>query len=196
MRNHSAANARVTLEMQICFKNKKHIPTFPDPDSLPWRLCPRRAERDNPGVDAYRPSCLSLFIKLTTWAQGAPGEGIIQAATVKGRGEDTAPDHSKTATSDTALVTLFPHSTTDPSSPRPPPHTWAEVGTTTSLPSSPRSLISHLCIIRRYGPGPFQARSQGAVQPRREAHTKPVTTIHILKEGNQAQRHIQLTWST
>lgn len=96
MRNHGSANARVTLEMQVCFKKKKHIPVSPNPDFLPWLLCPRRAEQDNPGADA----CLLPSLKLTTWAQGWPGEGTI--ATTKNRGENTAPDHSKTAMSDIA----------------------------------------------------------------------------------------------
>jgi len=62
---------------------------------------------------------------------------MIWTATAKGRGENPAPDHSKTAMSDIALVALFPHSTTDPFPPRPSPHTGAEVEITTSLLSSP-----------------------------------------------------------
>lgn len=64
------------------------------------------------------------------------------------------------------------------------------------LPSSPRSTISHPSVIRCYNPGPFQATSQGAVQPRREAHMKPLTAIPILQARKEAQRHVWLIWGT
>lgn len=65
---------------------------FHDPDRLPWHLCRRRAEQDNPGADADLLPCQSM--KLATWAQGAREEGMNQIATAKGRGEKTALDHS------------------------------------------------------------------------------------------------------
>lgn len=79
----------------------------------------------------------------------------------------------------------------DSSGSHPSPLTRAELEMATSLPSFPWSTISHSCFIGCYSPGPFQGRSQGAVQPRREPPMKTMTPLCVFTgEETNSEAHV------